>query len=154
GKVIDAATGAAVDKIPDSASVVRLNNRLRRTVEAALGGMTLMSSDLSRRISAAQSVFKSHDEAALPTVESALSKETDKTAKQALAEARAAILLFKSDTSENDKLEAIATIKARGDQEAMALLTSLGNDQPPLVAKAATAAIASIQGNLALWSAV
>src|SRR6266852_9576289 len=28
GKAIDAATGAAVDSIPDSASVVRLNNRL------------------------------------------------------------------------------------------------------------------------------
>ena len=35
GKAIDAATGAAVDSIPDSASAVRLNNRLRRTVEAA-----------------------------------------------------------------------------------------------------------------------
>src|SRR5204863_9544871 len=28
GKVIDAATGAAVDKLPDSAAAVRLNNRL------------------------------------------------------------------------------------------------------------------------------
>src|ERR1700749_2224834 len=35
GKSIDAATGAAVDSVPDSASAVRLNNRLRRTVEAA-----------------------------------------------------------------------------------------------------------------------
>ena len=34
GKIIDAATGAAVDKVPDSAAAVRLNNRLRRTVEA------------------------------------------------------------------------------------------------------------------------
>src|SRR6516162_7682787 len=34
GKNIDAATGAAVASIPDSASAVRLNNRLRRTVEA------------------------------------------------------------------------------------------------------------------------
>src|SRR3954463_16796831 len=37
GKIIDAATGAAVANVPDSASAVRLNNRLRRTVEAALG---------------------------------------------------------------------------------------------------------------------
>jgi urea transport system permease protein len=42
GKVIDAATGAAVDKLPDNAAAVRLNNRLRRTVEAALGGLTLL----------------------------------------------------------------------------------------------------------------
>jgi len=154
GKAIDAATGASVDGIPDSASVVRLNNRLRRSVEAALGGLTLLSPDVATRITAAQSVFKSHEESALPAVESALAKETNRTARQALSDAHAAIVLFKSDASDNDRLEAIATIKARGDQEAMALLTSVGTDQPPLVAKAAAAAISSIQSNLALWSMV
>ena len=154
GKNIDAATGAAVASIPDSASAVRLNNRLRRTVEAALGGLTLLSPDPATRIQAAQSVFKSHEEAALPTVESALAKETDANAKIALSGARAAILLFKSDASEADKLDAVATIRARGDQEAMALLTGLGSEQPPAVAKAAAAAISSIESSLAIWSAV
>ena len=154
GKAIDAATGAAVAAIPDSASAVNLNNRLRRAVEAAFGGLTLLSPDPNIRITAAQSVFKSHEEALLPTVESALAKETNKTAKQALSEARAAIILFKSDASEVDKLDAVATVKARGDQDAMGMLTSLGSDQPPLVAKAAAAAISSIQSNLALWSMV
>jgi urea transport system permease protein len=154
GKAIDAATGAAVAAIPDSASAVNLNNRLRRAVEAALGGLTLLSPDINTRVTAAQSVFKSHEEALLPTVESALAKETNKSAKQALTEARAAIILFKSDASEVDKLDAVATVKARGDQDAMAMLTSLGSDQPPLVAKAAAAAISSMQSNLALWSMV
>src|SRR5436305_7832011 len=45
GKVIDAATGAAVGSVPDTGSVGRLNNRLRRTVEAALGGLPLLSPD-------------------------------------------------------------------------------------------------------------
>jgi urea transport system permease protein len=99
-------------------------------------------------------VFKSHEETALPTVESALAKETDKAAMQALAEARAAILLFKSDTSEVDKLEAVATIRARGDQEALAMLSDIGSDQPASVAKSATAGIASIQNKLAMWSTV
>jgi urea transport system permease protein len=40
GKAIDAATGAPVDAIPDSASAVNLNNRLRRAVDAAVGGLT------------------------------------------------------------------------------------------------------------------
>ena len=53
GKAIDAATGAAVDSIPDSASAVTLNNRLRRTVEAALGGLTLLSPEVATRITAA-----------------------------------------------------------------------------------------------------
>jgi urea transport system permease protein len=154
GKAIDAATGAAVAAIPDSASAVNLNNRLRRAIEAALGGLTLLSPDPAMRITAAQSVFKSHEESALPTVESALAKETNRSAKQALSEARAAILLFKSDAGEVDKLDAVATIKARGDQDALAMLTSLGSDQPPLVAKAAASAISSIQSDLAIWSMV
>jgi urea transport system permease protein len=154
GKAIDAATGAPVDAIPDSASAVRLNNRLRRTVEAALGGLTLLSPDLSARLSAAQSVFKTHEEALLPVVEGALAKESNKAAKIAFQEARAAIVLFKSDSSEVDRLEAVATIKARGDQEALALLSDIGADQPPSVAKAAATAIAAIQSKLAMWSGV
>ena len=134
--------------------MVRLNNRLRRTVDAAIGSLTLLSPDPAKRIAAAQAVFKSHDEAALPVIDEALAKETNKAAKAAFTEARAAILLFKPDACEVDRLEAIAVIKARGDQEALALLTSLGTDQPPLVKSAVAGAIASIQGNLALWSTV
>jgi urea transport system permease protein len=153
GKSIDAATGQPVTSVPDSASAVRLNNRLRRTVDAALGSLTLMSPDLATRIQAAQSVFKSHEETALEAVDNALAKETNKSAKTALSEARAAILLFKSDATEVDKLEAVATIKARGDQEALALLTGMG-DQPASVTKAAASAIGSIQNSLAVWSTV
>ena len=58
GKLIDAATGAAVDKLPENIAAVRLNNRLRRSVEAAIGGLTLLSPDPAKRIAAAQSVFK------------------------------------------------------------------------------------------------
>jgi urea transport system permease protein len=154
GKTIDAATGAAVDKVPDSAAAVRLNNKLRRVVEAALGGLTLLSPDPLKRIQAAQSVFKTHDEAMLPVVDGALAKETNKAAKLAFTEARAAILLYKQDATDVEKLEAIATVKARGDQEAMALLTGLGADQSPAIASAAASATAGIQRTLALWSTV
>ncbi len=154
GKVIDAATGTAVDKVPDGAAAVRLNNRLRRAVEAALGGLTLLSPDPAKRIQAAQSVFKTHDEAMLPLVDEALKKETVKAAMLAFTEARAAILLFKPDATDVEKLEAIATIKARGDQEAMALLTGLSGDQPAAIASAAANAKAAIQRSLSLWSMV
>lgn len=152
GKSIDAATGQPVASVPDSASAVRLNNRLRRSVDAALGALTLMSPDVTTRIQAAQSVFKSHEESALDAVNTALSKETNKSAKAALGDARAAILLFKPDATEVEKLEAVATIKAHGDQEALAMLTGIGADQPASVTKAAASAIASIQSSLAVWS--
>ena len=53
-----------------------------------------------------------------------------------------------------DKLDAVATVKARGDQEALALLSDIGSDQPASVTKAAASAIASIQNSLAVWSSV
>ncbi len=72
GKSIDAMTGAAVTTVPDSASAVRLNNHLRRAIEAALGGLTLSSPDPDKRIRAAQSVFKTHDETMLSLIDSVL----------------------------------------------------------------------------------
>ncbi len=152
GKIIDATTGATVASVPDSAAAVRLNNKLRRHVEAALGALTLQSPDPAKRVQAAQSVFKTHDEAMLPMIDAALQKEKNASAKAAFNEARAAILLFKSDATDAEKLEAIATIKARGDQEALALLTGLAGDQPPAIAHAAASATSAIQSTIALWS--
>ena len=154
GKTVDAATGAVVASIPDSAAAVRINNHLRRAVEAALGGLTLSSPDPDKRIQAAQSVFKTHDEAMLPLIDAALKKETNRDARQALTVARAAILLFKDDATEEQKLDAVATIRSRGDQEALAMLTDVSQDAPPTVVRAAASAISAIQQRLALWTVV
>ena len=152
GKITNAATGALIAGAPASATVVRLNNRLRRIVDAAIGTLTLLSPDPARRVQAAQSVFKTHDATALPIIDGALAKETNAAAKRAFTEARAAILLFKPDATEPEKLEAIATIKARGDREALALLTGLTGDQPPSVVSGAANAKAAIERTLTLLS--
>jgi urea transport system permease protein len=152
GKVTDAATGEAVAEVPASAAAVRLNNRLRRNIESALGGLTLMSPDPAKRIASAQSVFKSHETAMLPVIETALEKETNKAAKQAFTEARAAILLYKEDATEAEKIESIAIIKGRGDQDALALLTSLPADQTVGVARSAASAVTAINSRQTLWS--
>jgi urea transport system permease protein len=151
GKFTNAASGEAATA-PSSAVAVRLNNRLRRTVEAALGGLTLLSPDPAKRIQAAQSVFKTHDLAFLPVIEGALQKETNSGAKRAFAEAKAAIMLFDPKASEADKLDAISVIRERGDQEALAILTGLPADQSPALARAAASAISSIQSKLAIWA--
>ena len=152
--LIDAATGERVGKPAANFAPVRLTNRLRRVVEAALGGLTLMSSDTRTRLEAAQSVFKSRDAATLPTLDAAIAKEQDSEVKRALLAARAAVVLYKADASEADKLEAVSTIRARGDQEAVALLAGLPPDTPPAVKNAAQAAIVSIENSLAGWVAV
>ena len=49
-KLFDAATGAAFnDPPPGDLSPIRLNNRLRGMVAAALGSLTLLSADAGRR---------------------------------------------------------------------------------------------------------
>src|SRR5215212_6307881 len=102
GATLDAATGKPATAPTDAANV-RLNNRLRRSVEAALGGLTLMSADPGKRYEAALAVFKSRDANALATPDAALAKETDSRVKRVLNEARAAVILYQANAAENDK---------------------------------------------------
>jgi urea transport system permease protein len=155
GKLLDAASGQPISgDAPADVDNVRINNRLRGAIEAALGGLTLLAADPSVRLEAAQAVFKSRQVSALPTIEAALAKEQDARVKRALTEARAAIILSSDKGSEEDKLAAIEVIRQRGDQDALGLLSSLPSDVPPAVATSAAAAIAAIKNRLAVWEAV
>ena len=153
-KLTDAATGEPVASPPSDIDTVRLNNRVRGMLDAALGSLTLMAKEPSRRFDAAQAVFKSRDSTALANIDKALEKETDPRVKKALAEARAAIVLYSGDASAEDKIAAIAVIRGRGDQDALGLIDGLPPDVPAAVRQAAASASTKIQGNLALWSAL
>ena len=154
-QLIDAATGEPIaGSRPADLSPVRLNNRLRRIVEAALGGLTLMAPDPGKRLEAAQAVLRSKDANALPALDQAIAKETDARVKQALIEARAAVVLYLDTASDADKIEAIGQIAQRGDQEALSLLGGLPANAAAPVKKAAADAIVSIQSSLAIWTAV
>ena len=154
-RLIDAATGQpAAGPAPADLAPVRLNNRLRRIVEAALGGLTLMAPDPGKRLEAAQAVLRSKDANALPALDQAIAKETDARVKPALIEARAAVVLYLDSASDADKINAIDLIRERGDQEALSLLGGLPANASAPVKKAAADAIASIQSSLAIWTAV
>ena len=153
-RLIDAATGQpATGPAPADLAPVRLNNRLRRIVEAALGGLTLMAPDPGKRLEAAQAVLRSKDANALPALDQAIAKETDARVKPALIEARAAVVLYLDSASDADKINAIDLIRERGDQEALSLLGGLPANASAPVKKAAADAIASIQSSLAIWTA-
>jgi urea transport system permease protein len=155
GKLFDAATGAAVAGAPpDDLDTVRINNRLRGSIDAALGALTLLSKDPATRYAAAQAVFKSHAASALPTLDKAIAQETDASVKRALEQARAAIILNTPGVTDAQKLDAIAVIRDRGDQDALGLLADLPGRETPAVAQAATAAMAAIKTRLAEWDAV
>src|SRR5918993_3345331 len=154
GRLLDAANGQPVaGEAPANLKTVRLNNRLRRAVEAALGGLTLLSPNPGKRWEAAQAVLRSKDSNALPALETAIGKETDPALKRLLNQARAAVILYSAEGTAAQKLEAISVIRARGDQEALALLGGVPADTPPEVVRAARDGITTIQNQLAIWDA-
>jgi urea transport system permease protein len=155
GSLFDAATGRPVPGAgPPDLKPVRVNNRIRRAIDAALGSLSILAADPGKRYEAAQAVLKSRDANALPTIETAIKKETDLRVKRALNQARAAIALNMDGATEADKLEAVAVIRERGDQDALALLGGLPANTAPAVTRAAKDAIAAIQNELAIWNAV
>jgi urea transport system permease protein len=152
GTVLDATTGRAASGAPANLKPVRVNNRLRRSIEAALGGLTLLSADPGKRFEAAQAVFKSKDPNALATLDTAIGKETDARVKRALREARAAVILFMPDAREADKVAAIAVIRDRGDQDSRGLLAGLPGNLTEGVQRVTAEAITSIDNRLAAWN--
>jgi urea transport system permease protein len=155
GKLTDAATGQPVEgAAPADVDVVRLNNRLRGAIDAAMGGLTLLAKNPSTRYDAAQAVFKSRQAAVLPTLETALAKEQDPSVKRAMLEAHAAIILSSGKASDEDKLAAVDIIRQRADQDSLGLLSSLPPDTSAPVLKSAAAAIGGIKNRLVLWDAV
>jgi urea transport system permease protein len=155
GNLTDATTGAPISgAASNDIDVVRLNNRLRGALEAALGGLTLLADNPSVRYEAAQAVFKARNASVLPTLEAALAKEQDPGVKRAMTEARAAIILSGDKASDDDKLAAVDVIRQRADQEALGLLSSLPANTSAPVMKSAATAIGAIKNRLALWEAV
>ena len=77
GATLDAASGQPASAAPSDLKPVRLNNRVRRSIDAALGGLTLLAPEPQKRYEAAQAVFKSRDQTALATLDTAIGKETD-----------------------------------------------------------------------------
>ena len=154
GEIVNARTGEKVSGVNSAAlKKVRVNNSLRSAIDAALGSLTLANPDPAKRVAAAEAVFKSRDPKALAAVEAALAKETNSRAAEALREARGAILSLDPTASTTDRMEAVETLKSRGDQDAQGLLEEVAAKADSVELKsAAQAASDSIKTHLAIWS--
>ena len=124
GKPLAAATGQPLPVEPSDAQLVRVNNRLRGAIEAALGSLTLLSPDATKRIQAADSVFKTRDPKSLAAIDMGLARETDTAARRAFSRARAAILLEDPGTALRDQVAAIKDLSSWSDQDTLGLLQS------------------------------
>ncbi|MCS0493529.1 urea ABC transporter permease subunit UrtB [Ancylobacter sp. MQZ15Z-1] len=142
--------------VPDPGPVkpVRVNNRIRRAIEAASGTLSLTSPDAATRLSAAGAVLRTRDEAALPALEKALAKETDRHVKSAMTLARSAIVIGMDGVPPEERIKAIEVVGAEGNQDALAVLRGLPDNALPEVKEAAAKEIAGIQHSLAMWDVV
>ncbi|ANM18385.1 urea ABC transporter permease protein UrtB [Rhizobium sp. N541] len=144
---------AAADVDPDMMSKVKINNSLRGVISAATSQLTLMSPDRSARLAAAQGLLKDADPANLDLLNAALAAEKDAEIKNTMEAARA-VLLLKTDASVEDKKAAIDTIAARGNRDALTILTTTLETAPDDLKPAIQADISTINRSLALWDIV
>jgi urea transport system permease protein len=152
--LFDAASGSPAASAPADLEEVRTNNRIRNIITATLGNVTLLSVDPAKRLQAAQAILESKDPNVLPALEQAVAKETNPRVKQALIEARAAVVLYLDSTSDAEKIDAITVIRESSDEAALPLLKGLPADISPAVQKAAADAIATIERMFAFWGTV
>jgi urea transport system permease protein len=141
---------AVADVDPDSMVKVKVNNSLRGVISASVSTLTLLSPDRSARLSAAQDMLKDADPANLDLLNGALAQEKDREVKTTMEAARA-VMLLKSDASLEDKKASIDTIAARGDRDALALLTTAMATAPDDLKPALQKDMDSITNSLALW---
>jgi urea transport system permease protein len=151
--LVDPASGGAAGTTgADAVEKIKVNNRLRRAIDAALGSLTLLNTDPAVRLSAAEAVFKSHDATKVAALDKAIAAEADAGVKTVMEQARAAALL-NSDAPEGVKLASIELVKARGDRAALELLQSVADQASGPVQAAALAGAQSIAHAFALWDA-
>lgn len=151
--LLDPLSGEEVGTEASSAlAKIRVNNSLRRTVRAALGGLTLMSPDAGVRLLAAQTMLRTPSADALEQVETALAAETSVEVKSVLERARAAALLI-SDRPDEEKKAAIAVISNAGGQDSLSLLSGALASADDALRPDIQKAIDSIQERQAFWAA-
>ena len=144
----EALTGTPVAGLAeDQLTRIGVNNRLRRVLRGLYARLTLMSPDAGIRGQSAAAAFTARDPESLPAIEEAIAKETVPSVQNALAQARAAIVLQDASAPELDRLAAIEVIKERGDQDAMSLLFGLRDTESPAIREAASDAAADIESD-------
>ncbi len=149
--MFDPITGESLGEVPSSAATrIGVNNPVRRAIRSAMGNLTLLSPIESVRLSAAEAMFNSPDPSTLALLNQAIEQETSGRVREVMEQARAAVILRNTSNSDEERIEAIGVIEARGDQAALNALSAAAREEGP-VAEAAQSAVTSIENVLELW---
>ncbi|MFN3890821.1 MAG: urea ABC transporter permease subunit UrtB [Beijerinckiaceae bacterium] len=150
GAVHDALSGEVLANPPAPLETVRINNRLRRVLSNAIGALTLMAPEPQRRRAAAEALFRSRDESALPQLEAALKAEKSPAIARAFQQARASILIAAPEATKEQRIESINVLRDRADMGAIAALRSISLKADAETKELAESAVTSIEGRLKL----
>ncbi|MEM0942518.1 MAG: urea ABC transporter permease subunit UrtB [Pseudomonadota bacterium] len=146
----DAITGAELGEIGRrDGRKIRVNNRLRRTIAAAIGALTLQAPDPAVRMEAAEQALKTGDPGQIPALEAALAAETDPEVAEAFRDARAAAIL-NDDAPEAEKIAALERLGRRADQDVLFIVTAIADGEGP-VAETARVQLERIEQTRAMW---
>jgi urea transport system permease protein len=134
----------------DDYDQVRLNNRVRSVVQAALGTFNLVHPDARTRIEAARALFRAPDAKNIPLLQKSLEKESDPAVRAAKGLALAASRLMSDNDAE--RLAGIAVLKGTANSEVRDLLLRIAGqaEKGSPVHAAATDAIASMDSQIRL----
>jgi urea transport system permease protein len=134
-------------------SAIRVNNNLRREIQAALGILRLTSEDRSVRARAAEAMLDAADPDQIPTIERALEREEGPAIASTLRLARAAAVLEDADAGTEAKVAAVETLAEEGGVSQIGRIRTAAASGEPEVAEAAEAAIAGVERMQAVWGA-
>jgi urea transport system permease protein len=133
----------------DALDKVRVNNRLRGTIDAALGGLMLFSDDPQDRISAAQDALKHPPDDGGIALEKALAAEKDWQVRQKLAVALAVARL--GGGTKEQRLAAVVELARSSDPQIRSVLTQQRDATDDAEMKRAIdSALSSVEGRLKL----
>ena len=151
----DPITGKPAGTAPDgSIEKVKVKNSIRVAVRDALGSLTVMAKDPSKRMAAANTLFSSADPKQIPMLDKAIAAETVPEVKTRFEQARAAAVL-RSDEPSAEKAKAIDVIAARGDRDARGLLANFAGSAKDAALKGeADKGVAAIDRKIELWGYV
>jgi urea transport system permease protein len=144
GALLDARTGNPLASPPPGLSVVRINNRLRSAIDAALGTLAMVSPDRSKRLVAAEALFKSRKASDLAPLDKAIAAEKDDAVRSAFGKARSAIVLADDKQPLAERVAAVQSLAEWPDSDTLGFLRQVqaSTQEPVLKQSIETAAVA------------
>ncbi|TVS09728.1 MAG: urea ABC transporter permease subunit UrtB [Gammaproteobacteria bacterium] len=135
----------------DEVTVIRVSNRIRRALSAAIASLSLGSDDAAVRFAAARQFIDSPDRDLLEAIEEALAVEEVARVRQALEVARAATIASDPGQPDDARMEAVERLAEAGTSRARRVLLSMFAEENSALDLRRDEAVAVIDRNLARW---